>query len=174
MKGVLLLNFKKIKRIFIGLLVLLSICSIPQIHVIAEENYYSSEGKIIQDEEIYFNGEYVGRLLVREESYEMTGNGAFGTYPLSNKTYDVRFIGISANIGYKVDVRNGKIVNAYGLWHWGILWKINPSGPFYSDYDSYVKGTTSVGLKDFSYQTTFTLRGYIGVDNQFHTTVQAP
>lgn len=86
----------------------------------------------------------------------------------------MKFIGLSANVGYKVDVRNGKIVNAYGTWHWGVLWSVEPGAPVFSDYSSHVSGVASVGLKDFGFHTSFTLKGFIGTDNQFHTTIIAP
>lgn len=93
---------------------------------------------------------------------------------MENKTYDVAFYGLSANVGYKVDIMNGQIINAYGTWAWGILWSVEPTAPIFSTYDSYISGKASVGVSDFGFNTTFKLRGYIGIDNQFHVIFDAP
>ena len=134
-----------------------------------------TQSTIVQNEPVYIDGEYVGTIVVTEEIKSIESGGAcFRGVPLSNKTYDVSFIGLPANVGYKVDVYNGRITNAYGLWHWGIIWSIEPTYPVFSDYNSYITGVAKFGIQDFGFHTTFTLRGFIGIDNNFHVTVSAP
>lgn len=175
-KGIKWKSIMKNRKVLGAFLVMLSFILFVNIgpKVSALENVHESgESVVIEDKPVYINEEYVGRIVVTEET-DTNQFGPYATYPLQNKTYDVTFYGLSANVGYKVDVRNGRITNAYGAWAWGILWNVAPTTPIYSAYESSLSGQASVGVRDFGFSTTFTLRGYIGVDNQFHTRIDAP
>lgn len=108
------------------------------------------------------NGEKVGDLVI-EASLEDNATNTFSyiDQPLSNKTFSVKFIGVSVNFGYKATVKNKKITNAYGAWSNGILWQTTLGKPYFSAKNSGVKGQTKIGYKDFSGHTTVRLRGKI-------------
>lgn len=108
------------------------------------------------------NGEYVGTLSIKEEP----SISPRASFPLQNKTYDVRFIGVTANFGYKATVSNKRITNAYGQWKFGILWDIQIGNPVFSSTSSHVAGTASVGWKEFGMSSTVRLYGDIR-GNQF-------
>lgn len=130
------------------------------------------DGVVIEDKPVYIDGDYVGQIIVTDVT-EQSAN-SMAPFALQDKTYSESFYGLTANIGYKVDIFNGVIRRAYGLWHWGIIWNTEPNAVTWSSYYSEVTGKTSFGVKDFGFNTTFTLYGYIGVDDNFHTGIQAP
>ncbi len=114
------------------------------------------EETIIVDKE----GNYVGKLSVEEE-IRISTRQAGDKYKLANKTYNVSFIGITCNFGYKVTVKNKKITKAYGTWSNGLLWSTNLGKPYYTSKTSGVKGQTSVAIDLFSMNTTVRLYGNI-------------
>lgn len=105
-------------------------------------------------------GNYIGKLSVEEE-VGISTRQAGDKYKLANKTYNVSFIGITCNFGYKVTVKNKKITKAYGTWSNGLLWSTNLGKPYYTSTTSGVKGQTSVAIDLFSMNTTVRLYGNI-------------
>lgn len=110
---------------------------------------------VITDE----NGTYLGTLVV--ESVPAIQGRSYINQALSNKTFDVKFIGVTCNFGYKVTVKNKKIVNAYGTWSNGIIWSTSLGRPYHTSTTSGVKGRTKFGYKDFSFNSTVRLTGNI-------------
>lgn len=113
------------------------------------------------------DGEYLGTLSVQEE----IPRGRALTYPLQNKTYNVSFVGVSVNFGYKATVKNKKITNAYGVWSNGIIWSTTLGKPYFNSTSSGVKGRTKFGYKDFSWNSTVRLTGNIS-NNKFLVNIQ--
>ncbi|EOT29696.1 DUF5626 family protein [Enterococcus saccharolyticus] len=114
-------------------------------------------------------GEIIGQLVVSEEIPSTSfSTRSYIDQALSNKTFDVKFIGVTANFGYKVTVKNKKITNAYGAWSNGIIWSTDLGKPYFTSTTSGVKGKTSFGISDFSFNTTVRLKGNI-VDNRLKT-----
>ncbi|MGH1848738.1 DUF5626 family protein [Enterococcus gilvus] len=114
------------------------------------------------------SGEYLGTLSIEEvptmQSYAYS-------YALQNKTYNVSFVGVSVNFGYKATVKNKKIVNAYGAWSNGIIWSTSLGKPYFNSTSSGVKGRTKFGYKDFSWNSTVRVVGYIA-NNKFWVNLQ--
>ncbi|OTO05311.1 DUF5626 family protein [Enterococcus sp. 5B3_DIV0040] len=123
---------------------------------ISLDGFTSKEETIIVDNE----GNYVGKLSVEEE-VGISTRQAGDKYKLANKTYNVSFIGITCNFGYKVTVKNKNITKAYGTWSNGLLWSTTLGKPYYTSTTSGVKGQTSVAIDLFSMNTTVRLYGNI-------------
>lgn len=156
---------------FIGLVTLWNITPVSaeentiatsQVAIDLDDYSMPSEKSIYND-----NGDYLGKLSI-EEVPEIQPRSS---YPLQNKTYNVSFIGVSVNFGYKATVKNKKITNAYGVWSNGIIWSTNLGKPTFNSSYSEVKGRTKFGYKDFSFNTTVRLSGYI-TNNKFWVNLQ--
>lgn len=106
------------------------------------------------------NGTELGTLMITEELPSIQSRH-YANQALSNRNFDIKFIGVTVNFGYKVTVKNKKITNAYGKWSNGILWRTSLGKPYFNSTSSGVKGTTRVGYKDFSLNTTVRLTGKI-------------
>ncbi|OTO31735.1 hypothetical protein A5871_003384 [Enterococcus sp. 2F9_DIV0599] len=105
------------------------------------------------------NGQYLGKLVIDKTPEIQTRS--YINQPLANKTFDIKFIGVTCNFGYKVTIKNKRIVRAYGAWSNGIIWSTSLGKPYYSATTSGVKGHTKFGYKDFSFNTTVRLTGNI-------------
>jgi|AKZA01.1.fsa_nt_gi hypothetical protein len=108
------------------------------------------------------DGNYIGTLTVKEEVSSNIGLRQAGDkYKLANKTYSVSFIGVTCNFGYKVSVKNKKITNAYGSWSNGILWSTSLGKPYHTSTTSGMKGQVSIGISEFTANTTVRLTANI-------------
>jgi len=134
---------------------------VSQTDIVSEVNIDEISGEesttVVDD-----NGNYIGKLTVKEEPSSGIGLRQAGDkYKLANKTYSVSFIGVTCNFGYKVSVKNKKITNAYGTWSNGILWSTTLGKPYHTSTTSGVKGQVSIGVSEFTANTTVRLTANI-------------
>lgn len=110
------------------------------------------------------DGELLGKIIIEKEPEippKIQPLGIIGNQNAGNGNYAIKFIGVSANVGYTVTVKNKNITRAYNTWHNSLVWGIDTGNLTFSSKQATLRGVAKVAIKDFGFHTTFRLRAVI-------------
>lgn len=120
-----------------------------------EANGTRSESPVIDE-----NGEYLGKIVVEEEASPQA-RGLIYNEAVKNKNYNVHFIGVTANVGFGITVKNKNITRAYDAWSNGLIWDVSTNKLTRTNKEAKLTGRASFGVKGYGFNSSFRLRAVI-------------
>ncbi|WP_348922755.1 DUF5626 family protein [Enterococcus rotai] len=124
-----------------------------------EENFQRSESPVYSDD-----GVYLGKIVV-EELPSLQSRALIHSEAAKNKNYNVHFIGVTANVGFGITVKNKNITRAYDAWSNGLIWDVSTKKLTRTNKEAKLPGRASFGIKGWGFNTSFRLRAVISGNN---------
>ncbi|MGX7243673.1 DUF5626 family protein [Enterococcus quebecensis] len=114
---------------------------------------------------VYSNdGIYLGKIVI-DEIPSLQSRGLIHSEVAKNKNYNIHFIGVTANVGFGITVKNKNITRAYNAWSNGLIWDVSTNKLTRTNKETRLPGRASFGFKGWGFNTSFRLRAVISGNN---------